>query len=157
MKIFVGTDHAGFRLKERIVQALKKKGYEVVDKGAYEYNQKDDYPDFIIPVAREVSKDPDNAKGIILGATGEGEAMAANRFPNVRATVYYGKAPGKTDNEESEIIKKSRQDNNANILSLGAKYLSEKEMLEAVRLWLSIPFSGEERHIRRLREIDEGR
>lgn len=157
MKIFVGTDHAGFRLKERIVQALKKKGYEVVDKGAYEYNQKDDYPDFIIPVAREVSKDPDNAKGIILGATGEGEAMAANRFSNVRATVYYGKAPGETDNEESEIIKKSRQDNNANILSLGAKYLSEKEMLEAVRLWLSIPFSGEERHIRRLREIDEGR
>ena len=70
MKIFIGTDHAGFGLKEILVPFLKSQGYEVVDKGAYEYNEGDDYPDFVIPVAREVSKDPDNSKGIIFGATG---------------------------------------------------------------------------------------
>ena len=76
MKIFIGTDHAGFGLKEKLLTFLKAQGHEVVDKGAYEYNEGDDYPDFVIPVAREVSQNPDNVRGIILGATGEGEAIA---------------------------------------------------------------------------------
>lgn len=153
MKIYVGTDHAGFGLKERLVPALKKQGYEVVDKGSFEYNEGDDYPDFIIPVAEEVSKDPEGSKGIMLGATGQGEAMAANKFPHVRAVVYYGKAQCVVDNE-ADIIKRSREHNDANVLSLGALYLTEEMMLDAVRYWLSTPFSREDRHMRRLAKIE---
>jgi ribose 5-phosphate isomerase B len=154
MKIFVGTDHAGYVLKERLVSSLKLQGYEVIDKGAFEYNEGDDYPDFVIPVAKEVSKDPENVRGIILGATGEGEAITANKFPHVRAVSYYGQSECVVD-DEADIIVRSRQHNNANILSLGARYLTEEKMMNAVNLWLNTPFSGDERHIRRLAKIDE--
>ncbi len=154
MKIFIGTDHAGYVLKEKLVSCLKLQGYEVIDEGAYEYNEDDDYPDFVVPVAREVSKDSDNVKGIILGSTGQGEAIAADRFPHVRVVVYYGKAKPVIDNE-SDIIVRSRQHNNSNILSLGARYLTEETMMEAVNLWLNTTFSGDERHIRRLAKIDQ--
>lgn len=153
MKIFVGTDHAGYVLKEKLVSGLKLQGYEVVDKGAFEYNENDDYPDFVVPVAREVSKDPDRVKGIILGSTGQGEAMAANRFPHVRAVVYYGKAPPVVD-DESDIVVRSRQHNNSNVLSIGARYFTEESMMEAVNLWLDTPYSGDPRHVRRLAKID---
>ena len=153
MKIFIGTDHAGFGLKEILVPLLKSQGYEVVDKGAYEYNESDDYPDFVIPVAREVSKDPDNSKGIIFGATGEGEAITANRFPHVRAAVFYGDCGAVVD-DEANIIIRSREHNNSNILSLGARYLTEEAMLKAVTTWLSTPYSKGERHVRRLAKID---
>ena len=154
MKIFIGTDHAGYVLKEKLVSCLKCQGYEVVDKGAFKYDEFDDYPDFVIPVAREVSKDPDKVKGIILGCTGEGEAIAANRFPHVRAVVYYGDAKPIVDNE-SNIVIRSREHNNANILSLGARYFTEESAMEAVNLWFNTPFSEEERHIRRLAKIDQ--
>lgn len=154
MKIFVGTDHAGYLFKDKIISFLRLQGHEVIDKGAYEYNESDDYPDFVIPVAKEVSKNPSEVKGIILGGTGEGEAIAANKFPFVRAVVYYGKAKPLVDNE-SDIIIRSREHNNSNILSLGARYFTEESILEAVNLWLKTPFSGDERHIRRLGKIDE--
>lgn len=154
MKIFIGTDHAGYVLKEKLVSSLKLQGYEVIDKGAFEYNENDDYPDFVVPVAQEVSKDPNNVKGIILGSTGQGEAIAVNRFPHVRAVVYYGKAKPVVDNE-SDIIVRSREHNNANILSLSARYLTEDTMMEAVNLWLNTPFSFDERHVRRLAKIDD--
>ena len=154
MKIFIGTDHAGFVLKEKLVTLLKAQGYEVVDKGAYEYNEGDDYPDFVIPVAREVSKDSENTRGIILGATGEGEAITANKFPHVRAVVYYGVGLCVVD-DEADVIVRSRQHNNANVLSLAARYLTEEDMTRAVDLWLKTPFSQGERHIRRLSKIDQ--
>lgn len=154
MKIFIGTDHAGYVLKEKLVSSLKLQGYEVIDKGAFEYNEEDDYPDFVVQVAKEISEDSNNAKGIILGGTGEGEAITANRFPNVRAVVYYGEAKPVVD-DEANIIKRSRQHNDANILSLGARYLTEEKMMEAVDLWLNTPFSFDERHIRRLAKIDQ--
>ena len=94
-----------------------------------------------------------NVKGIILGSTGQGEAFAANKFPHIRAVVYYGNAKPIVDNE-SDIIIRSRQHNNSNILSLGARYLTEETMMDAVNLWLSTPFSEGERHIRRLAKID---
>jgi ribose 5-phosphate isomerase B len=153
MKIYIGTDHAGYVLKEKLVSSLKGQGYEVEDMGAFEYNEEDDYPDFVIPVAREVSENPDGAKGIILGGTGEGEAIAANKFPHIRAIVYYGNAKPVVDNE-SNIIVRSREHNNANILSLGARYFTEESVMEAVNLWLNTPYSGEERHVRRLTKID---
>lgn len=153
MKIFIGTDHAGFGLKEALVPYLREQGHEVEDKGALKYDEKDDYPDFIIPVAEEVSKNPDKVRGIILGATGQGEAIAANKFPYVRAVVYYGKSECVVDNE-SDIIIRSREHNDANILSIGARYLKEEDMLAAVSSWLSTPFSHDERHIRRLAKIN---
>jgi ribose 5-phosphate isomerase B len=154
MKIFVGTDHAGYVLKEKLVSSLKAEGHEVIDKGAYEYDEHDDYPDFVIPVAEEVSKDADNVKGIIIGATGQGEAIAANKFPHVRAVVYYGKSECVVD-DEADIIVRSREHNNSNILSLGARFLTEEEMMSAVDLWLKTPYTGIERHVRRLGKIDQ--
>ena len=154
MKIFIGTDHAGYVLKEKLVLSLKGAGYEVIDKGAYKYDEQDDYPDFVIPVAEEVSKAPDNVKGIILGGTGEGEAIVANRFPNVRAAGFYGNAKPVVD-DESNIIVRSRQHNDSNILSLGARYFTEESIMDAVSLWLNTPFSKDERHIRRLAKIDK--
>lgn len=154
MKIFIGTDHAGFVLKGKLMTFLQAEGHEVEDKGAYSYHEDDDYPDFVIPVAKEVSKDPSNVKGIILGATGEGEAMVANRLPNVRAAVYYGESKCVVD-FEADIILRSRRHNDANILSLGARYLTEEDMVHAVKLWLDTPFSGVERHSRRIEKIEK--
>ena len=153
MKIFIGTDHAGYVLKEKLVTSLKGQGYEIVDKGAYDYDEHDDYPDFVIPVAEEVSKNSDQVRGIIMGATGQGEAIAANKFPHIRAVVYYGEGKCVVD-DEANIIVRSREHNNSNILSLGARFLTEDQMMDAVLLWLETPYTGTERHVRRLGKID---
>lgn len=153
MKIYVGTDHAGYVLKEHLLISLKAQEYEVIDMGAYEYNENDDYPDFVIPVSQEVSKDPDNARGIIIGATGEAEAIVANKFPHARAVVFYGKTQSVVD-DKADIIVRSRENNDANILILGARYLDEESMMEAVTTWLNTPFDGAEKHIRRLAKIN---
>lgn len=144
-RIFLASDHAGFKLKEKIKSALSK-NYEVEDCGAFELNQEDDYPDFIIPCAKKVAQTP-NSFGIIFGGSGQGEAIAANRVKGVRAAVFYG--------GNKKIIKLSKEHNNANILSLGARFLSEKDALEAVKLWLNTKFSNESRHISRLKELDK--
>ena len=149
MKILFGTDHAGFEMKEALVAFVRDElGGEIVDMGAFVYDEGDDYPDVISKVALKIaaSTDAENIRGIILGGSGEGEAMVANRQRGVRATVYYG--------GNSEIVKLSREHNDANILSLGARFLSIDEAKEAVRLWLATAFSGEERHIRRIKKID---
>lgn len=146
MKIFLASDHAGFELKKMLHDELSKSGLDVIDKGPIAYNPDDDYPNYIEDAAEEVSKDT-ASKGIIIGGSGQGEAIVANRFPHVRAVVFYG--------GDSEIIKLSREHNDANILSLGARFISDDEALVAVKLWLSTPFSNEERHVRRIKEIDE--
>src|SRR3989344_464979 len=145
MKIYIGTDHAGFELKEALVPFLKELGHEVEDMGARSFEALDDYPDFIRPVAEAVALNPES-RGIILGGSGQGEAMCANRVPGVRAAVYYG---GPFD-----IVVLSREHNDANILSLGARFVDEDEAREAVRLWLETPFSSDEKHARRIGEID---
>ena len=145
MIIHIATDHAGLELKEKVKSYLSKLDYEVVDHGAYEYDALDDYPDFIFPCAEAVSNDP-NSKGIILGGSGQGEAMAANRVKGVRAAVFY--------NGPDEIIKLSRQHNDANILSLGARFMSDQEMYKIIELWLSTDFELG-RHIRRIEKLDE--
>ena len=144
-KIFLGADHAGFKLKEEVKKYLEKEGFEVEDEGAHSYDKNDDYPDFIVPVAKKAAKNPE-AKGIIFGASGQGEAIAANRIRGARAALYYGGS--------MEIVKLSRTHNDANILSLGARFLSKKDAIEAVKLWLKTEFSGEERHTRRIKKID---
>ena len=145
-KILIASDHAGFELKQKLISFVEELGYQVEDKGAYEYNSGDDYPDFIKPVASNISENPNELKGIILGASGQGEAIIANRFENVRAVVY--------NSSNLEIIKLSREHNDANILSLGARFLTEEQAKEAVKLWLETSFSENERHIRRIQKID---
>jgi len=152
-KIYIGSDHAGFDLKKDIVKFLEKRDYEVVDFGADEYDETDDYPDFIFPVAKAVSFDPET-KGIILGGSGQGEAIAANRIPAIRAVVFNGQYQPTDGRDVPNEIILSRQHNDANILSLGARFLSVEEALEAVEMWLETEFSGEERHIRRIRKIE---
>jgi ribose 5-phosphate isomerase B len=152
MKIFIGSDHAGFVLKEIIKNDLIAGGHEVEDKGATEYDEGDDYPDFIIPVAQAISADPTNVKGIVIGGTGQGEAICANKFKGVRAAVWYG--PGRQLASDTEkVVELSREHNDANILSIGARFVTEEEALEAVHRWLAEPFSGDERHKRRIEKI----
>ena len=146
MKLYIGTDHAGYELKESLKRWLSDLGHEVEDMGAYSFDPDDDYNEPIVRVARNVAGN-DGTAGIILGGSGQGEAMQANRVAGVRATVFYG--------GDLDIIRLSREHNNANILSLGARFLSESLARDAVRLWLETEFSGEARHERRNTKIDE--
>ncbi|MSR87697.1 MAG: RpiB/LacA/LacB family sugar-phosphate isomerase [Candidatus Zambryskibacteria bacterium] len=145
MRIFIGSDHAGFEAKERIIAYLKTLSHEVTDCGAYEFNLDDDYPDFIKPVAVAIMNDKD-ARGIIIGKSGQGEAMCANRFKGVRAAVWYGGG--------HEPLHLSREHNDANVLSIGAGIVPETEMLTGVEVWINTKFPGEERHLRRIAKLD---
>jgi ribose 5-phosphate isomerase B len=154
-KIHLGTDHAGFELKENLKAFLESEGYEVTDHGSFEYDEEDDYPDFIYPAVKAVAQDLENSRGIILGGSGQGEAICANRIPGIRAVVFNGQyEPADDRNVPNEIVL-SRQHNDSNVLSLGARFLNFEEAREAVMLWLETEFSGEERHIRRLDKIDD--
>ncbi|MAD51378.1 MAG: RpiB/LacA/LacB family sugar-phosphate isomerase [Candidatus Marinimicrobia bacterium] len=145
MKIHVATDHAGLELKNSIREYLIDEGHDVTDHGAHEYDALDDYPDFIFPCAQAVAADPES-RGIILGGSGQGEAMAANRIKGVRAAVFYN-GPG-------EIVKLSREHNNANMLSLGARFMTEDEIYDIINMWLNEPFGGG-RHQRRIDKLDQ--
>ena len=155
MKVLFATDHAGFGLKEKLVPYVKELGYEVEDLGAFKYDENDDYPDSISKVAKEVSKNPNENKGIILGGSGQGEAIVANRFPNVRAIVFNGQCEEGTDMKVPNEIVISREHNDANIISLGARFLNEESAKEAVKLWLNTEFPKEERYMRRIAKITE--
>lgn len=144
MKIHIATDHAGLELKNIIRDYLINKGHDVTDHGAHKYDALDDYPDFIFPCAHAVASDPES-RGIILGGSGQGEAMAANRVKGCRAAVFY--------NGPAEIVKLSREHNNANILSLGTRFISEDKIYDVIELWLEEPFEGG-RHIRRIEKLD---
>lgn len=145
MKIYIGSDHAGFILKNKLISFLKELSYEVEDKGAFEMNTNDDYPDFIKPTAEAVVGD-EGSLGIVLGGSGEGEEMSANKVEGVRAAEYYG--------GNLEIVKLAREHNDANILSLGARFIGEEEAKEAVKIFLETKFSGDERHIRRINKLE---
>lgn len=145
MIVHLATDHAGLDLKNTIKDYLLDKGHDVKDHGAHEYDALDDYPDFIFPCARAVAADP-TSRGIILGGSGQGEAMAANRVKGVRAAVFY--------NGPEEIIKLSREHNNANILSLGARFMSKEEIYKMIEIWFEEPFEGG-RHERRIEKLDQ--
>ena len=144
MKIHLATDHAGLDLKIIIKSYLIKKGHVNIDHGASDYDSLDDYPDFIFPCAHAVAADQ-QSRGIIFGGSGQGEAMAANRIKGIRAAVYY--------NGPDEIVRLSRKHNNANILSLGARFMSEEEIFDVIDLWLTESFEGG-RHQRRIDKLD---
>lgn len=151
MRIYIASDHAGFELKNALIDHLRSKGFEVEDMGPHEFDRDDDYPDFIYPCALRVAESRSQGKqdivGIVIGASGQGEAIVANKVKGIRAALYYG--------ANLDIIRKSKTHNDANVLSLGANFLSDKEAKEAVDLWLSTNFSGEERHKRRIGKINK--
>ena len=157
MKIYITSDHAGFALKSELVPFLEKNGFDVTDCGPEKYIHDDDYPDYISLVAEKISEESyrgvasvNSVKmevaGIVIGWSGQGEAVVANRFSNVRCAVFYGGS--------KHVLTLSRQHNDANILSLGAHFLSTEDAEKACLLWLSTEFSGEERHVRRINKIE---
>lgn len=143
MKIFLGADHRGFELKEKLKDFLTGLGYEFEDLGAFEYNKDDDYPDFAKAVARKVAESPEN-RGILICCSGIGIAVAANKIKGIRAgTILKPKQARAAVNDED-----------LNILALAADFLSEDEAREIVKTFLETKFSNEERHRRRIKKID---
>lgn len=162
MKIYIGSDHAGYELKEILKEYLKNLNYyEVVDKGAFSFDINDDYPDFIKPVVYGVIEDTKN-RGIIIGGSGFGEAMCANRIKGARALVFYGPilpkrtidAHGGASTDPYEIVKLSRLHNDSNILSLGARFITDDEAKKAIDIFLETKFSDDERHLRRIKKLE---
>ena len=145
MKIFLASDHAGYELKEALTPFLRERGYEVEDLGPLSLDPSDDYPDYLMMLGRHVAGEK-GAMGIGIGGSGQGEAIAANRVKGARAAVFYG--------GPDEIIKLSREHNDANILSLGARFLTQEQAKNAVILWLTTSFSNDERHARRIAKLD---
>jgi ribose 5-phosphate isomerase B len=141
MKIYIASDHGGYELKENLKPFLLESGFEVVDKGNTKLDQDDDYPDFVIPLAEEVSQQ--NGLGIVIGRTGAGEAIAANKVKGVRAVVCMTK----------DQAQKAREKNHANVLALGADYIDISQAKEIVNTFIETQFSDEERHTRRVNKI----
>jgi len=139
VKVHIGSDHAGLEFKNKIVKHLQSKGHEVVDHGPHSFDPLDDYPAFCIPTAEAVAKEP-GSFGIVLGGSGNGEQIAANKVKGVRAALVWSK----------EIAKLAREHNDANVISLGGRMHDEAFCLELVDVFLATLFSGDERHVRRI-------
>ncbi len=161
MRIAVSTDHAGFQNIDKLKKLLTEMGHECVSFSPTLFDSGDDYPDFIYPAAHAVAKG-DCQLGIIYGGSGQGEAIVANRVKGVRCAVYYGPAiatgpvdaTGTEAQDNYEILRLSRLHNDANVLSLGTRFLAWRDIERAVRIWVETPFSCDERHIRRIKKID---
>ncbi len=157
MKILLASDHAGFLLKNALAEHIRTLGYEVEDVGAFSLNPDDDYPDFVTPLARAVASDA-TARGIVVGGSGQGEAMCSNRVKGVRAAVFYGPRQvtvaldieGGRSEDGFDAIRLPRRHNDANVLCIGARFVSGTDADEAVRLFLETSFSDSPRHARRL-------
>ena len=162
MKIYFASDHAGFEMKNQLLAYVRDElGHEVEDCGAFSLDTNDDYPAIIANAARKLSADAlegTDSRAIVAGASGQGEAMVANRFRGVRCALYYGPAAKEqTDasGKSLDMIASTREHNDANALSLGLRFVSLEEAKRAVSTFLSTPFSSEERHARRIGQIDE--
>ena len=142
MRLHIGSDHAGLELKAILVDYLREKGHEVTDHGPHEYDALDDYPVFCIPAAEAVAVDPQSL-GIVLGGSGNGEQMAANKVIGIRAALVWS----------NEIAKLAREHNNANVISIGGRMHSPEVCKELIDTFISTPFSHDERHIRRINLI----
>ena len=161
MKIAVTTDHAGFEALKHLKTYIEVLGHEVEDFGPQEFDENDDYPDFIYPAANAVANG-ECEMGIIMGGSGQGEAIVANRVKGVRCALFYGlaiakqsiDAEGTMSQDPYEIVKLSRQHNNSNVLSLSGRFLDLEEMKQAIKIWLETPFSDADRHKRRIDKID---
>jgi ribose 5-phosphate isomerase B len=144
VRIHIGSDHAGLDFKSVIIKHLQVSGHEVTDHGPHEYDALDDYPVFCIPAAEAVAAD-EGSFGIVLGGSGNGEQIAANKVNGVRAALVWS----------VEIAKLAREHNNANVISIGGRMHSEEFCLELVDTFLATPFPGDERHVRRINLISQ--
>lgn len=140
--VYLGADHGGYSLKEDLKIWLAENNIPVEDLGADSFNPEDDYPDFIIPVAKKVALN-ENSLGLVIGRSGNGEAIAANKVRGIRAAVCLNE----------EMARKAKEHNNANILSLGADYISVNEAKQILKVFIETPFSNDERHVRRIEKI----
>lgn len=165
MRVAVTTDHTGLAYADRFAQFsayLAELGHEVVNFGPAALDMDDDYPDYIFPAAKAVASGECDV-AIIMGGSGQGEAMAANRITGIRCTTFYAPAiakepidaDGNLSTDPYEILRLSRQHNHANMLSLSARFLSVDEMKQAIAVWLETPWSDAERHTRRVNKLDE--
>lgn len=161
MKVYLATDHTGFELKEKVKTFLQEKGYAVEDCGAFTYDKEDDYPDFISKAAEGVGKDPKNARAVVMGGSGQGEAMVANKIKGVRCALFYTPAiPTQAINAEGaqsidpfEMLKLTREHNESNVLSIGVRFVKEEDVFKAILLWLEASGATNERHLRRIEKI----
>jgi ribose 5-phosphate isomerase B len=161
MKVYFATDHAGFEMKNALVAFVRELGHEVEDCGALVHDESDDYPEYIAIAARKLSADAAaglDSRAILLGGSGQAEAMVANRFKGVRAAVYYGQPrTNQTDaaGRELDIVASTREHNDANAFSIGARFINIEEAKVVVRIWLERPFTDSGRHARRIKQIDQ--
>lgn len=163
MKVYLATDHTGYTLKEKVKQILIEKNFVVEDCGAYAYDADDDYPDFIAKAAIAVGKDPVNSRGIIFGGSGQGEAIVANKIKNVRCALFYTPAipvhainiEGIQSTDPFEMIKLTREHNNANMLSIGVRFVKDEDVFNIITMWLQTPDATAERHLRRIEKIKQ--
>jgi ribose 5-phosphate isomerase B len=139
MRVYLGSDHAGFELKTVLLSRLADAGYQVTDCGPAEYHPGDDYPPYCIATAQRVVADP-GSLGVVIGGSGNGEQIAANKVRGVRAALAY----------DTETATLARQHNDANVLGIGARMHSEDEAISIVQTFLGTPFSGDPRHVRRI-------
>jgi ribose 5-phosphate isomerase B len=142
MKIHLGCDHAGFELKEKVVSHLKNNGHEVIDHGAKKFDALDDYPVFCFLAAQAAAKDP-SSLAIVIGGSGNGEQISANKIKGVRAALAWS----------TETAKLAREHNNANVMGIGGRMHSESESLAIIDAFIDTVFSNEERHVRRINQI----
>ena len=162
MKVAITTDHAGYEALKELKVFLESMGHECVDFGPTTFEPEDDYPVFIYPAARAVSSG-DCERAVIMGGSGQGEAIVANRVPGVRCALFYGPvlakvavdADGTMSDDPYEIVKLSRTHNDANMLSLSGRFLTIDEMKQAIKIWFATPFSEVERHARRIQQMDD--
>lgn len=150
MKIFIGADHRGFYLKEKVFEYLKKAGYNVEDIGGFEYDPNDDFPEFArVAVSKIRANEKDDLRAILICGGAQGMGMAANRYKGIRASVVW----------DSEEAKWTRNDNDSNVICLPARVFdkdeAEKEWKETIDIWLKTPFAAAPRFIRRNKQIDE--
>ena len=142
MRIHIGSDHAGLEFKNELIGHLVAYSHDVTDHGPYEFDAFDDYPDFCIPTAQAVSKDA-TALGIVLGGSGNGEQIAANKVKGIRAALVWS----------IETAKLAREHNNANVISVGQRQHTAQEVKDFIDAFISTPFPGDERHARRIEKI----
>ena len=161
MKVYFAADHAAFDLKNQLMSFVHDElGMETEDCGAMSLDPNDDYPAIIASAASKLSVDAlagIDSRAIVAGGSGQGEAMVANRFPGVRCALYYGGAGAQIDASGNtfDMIASTRAHNDANALSLGGRFLSVQEAKDAVGRFLSAPFSDEDRHVRRIKQIEQ--
>lgn len=142
MRVYLASDHAGFELKSFLIARLGERGFDTVDVGAFAYDAADDYPAFCIEAGRRVVADP-GSLGVVIGGSGNGEQMAANKVVGVRAALAW--------NRDTATL--AREHNNANVVSVGARMHTAEEAADLVEAFLATDFSGDERHVRRIEQM----